>query len=100
MPHSTRTPHDGARYSLRPTPRKSLPPIVVELVTLKQLEFIKIIEKELGWHDNPERLKGFVKRIIKAETVRTKKEGIKVIQGLKSMIERNSEKEGACQISS
>jgi hypothetical protein len=44
-----------------------------------------LYEKELGWKDNPERLKGFIKRIIKRERIRTKQEGIKVIQGLKGM---------------
>lgn len=84
----------GGKVNKKRTPRKTLPPNVVEMVTRKQLRFIETLEKKLGWQDNPERLKGFLKRIIKAETVRTKKEGIKVIQGLKSMIERNLEKEG------
>jgi Protein of unknown function (DUF1018). len=58
---------------------------VVELVTKRQLFCIGLYEKELGWKDNPERLKGFIKRIIKRERIRTKQEGIKVIQGLKGM---------------
>ena len=84
----------GGKVKKKSAPRRNLPPNVVEMVTHKQLRFIKSLEKELGWHDNPERLRGLLKRIIKAETVRTKKEGIKVIQGLKSMVERNLEKEG------
>ena len=69
-------------------PQRYLPPNVVELVTCEQMQFIKYLEKQLGWQDNPERLKGFLRRIIKREGVRTKQEGIKVIQGLKSMVDR------------
>lgn len=87
----------GGKVKKKRAPRRSLPPNVVELVTRKQLRFIETLEKKLGWHDNPERLRGFLKRIIKAETVRTKKEGIKVIQALKNMVERNLEKEARCQ---
>lgn len=82
----------GAKVKKKRKPRRSLPSNVVELVTYSQASFIKSLEKELGWHDNPERLKGFLKRTIKAETVRTKQEGIKVIQGLKGMIERGHER--------
>ena len=87
----------GGKVKKKRAPRRNLPPNVVEMVTHKQLRFIKSLEKELGWHDNPERLRGFLKRIIKAETVRTKKEGIKVIQALKSMVERGQRKEEKCQ---
>jgi hypothetical protein len=65
---------------------------VVELVTRKQTRLIKHLEKRLGWHDNPERLKGFTRRIIKREGVRTKQEAIKVTEGLKSMARRAREK--------
>ncbi len=82
----------GGKVKKKSAPRRNLPPNVVEMVTRKQLRFIETLEKELGWQDNPERLRGFVKRTIKAETVRTKKEGIKVIQGLKSMVERKQKR--------
>ena len=76
----------------RRSPR-DLPPNVVELLSPKQAKFIKYLEKNLGWQDKPERLKGFIKRIIKREVVRTKQEAIKVIEGLKSMEKRESTKE-------
>ncbi len=78
----------GARIKKKRKPRRDLPPNVVELVTCDQVQFIKYLEKQLGWQDNPERLKGFLRRIIKREGIRTKQEGIKVIQGLKSMADR------------
>lgn len=89
----------GGKVKKKSAPRKSFPPNVVEMVTRKQVKFIDLLEKALGWQDNPERLRGFVKRTIKTKVVRTKKEGIKVIQGLKSMVERKQKKEETCQAS-
>jgi hypothetical protein len=83
----------GGRVKKKRKPRPSLPPNVVELVTRKQTRLIKVLEKRLGWQDNPERLKGFTRRIIKREGVRTKKEAIKVIEGLKSMARRTRKKD-------
>lgn len=71
---------------------RDLPPNVVELLTPKQARFIKYLEKKLGWQDDPKRLRGFIKRTVKKEVVRTKQEAIKVIEGLKAMAERNSER--------
>ena len=70
-----------------------LPSNVVEIVTRKQSRLIKHLERRLGWQDNPQRLKGFTKRIIKREGVRTKQEAIKVIEGLKSMARRARRKD-------
>ena len=82
----------GAKVKKTTKPRrKALPPNVVELITPDQVRFIKYLEKELGWHENPERLKGFLKRTIKSEVARTKKQGIKIIQGLLSMVRRQSD---------
>ena len=83
----------GGRVKRKRKPRRDLPPNVVELLTPKQARFIKYLEKKLGWQDSPERLKGFIKRSIKKEVVRTKREAMKVIEGLKSMAERELEKE-------
>ncbi len=83
---------DGAKVTKKRAPRRSLPSNVVELVTHRQVKYISILEEELGWHGDPARLKGFLKRTIKTDTVRTKKQGIKVIQGLKSMIERDNKR--------
>ena len=80
---------DGAKVKKKRSLPRYLPPNVVEMVTPKQVQFITYLEKKLGWQDNPERLKGFLKRIIKREGVRTKQEGIKVIQGLKNMVDHN-----------
>ncbi|MDD5451505.1 MAG: DUF1018 domain-containing protein [Desulfovibrionales bacterium] len=79
----------GGKVKKKRKPRRKLPPNVVEMVTGEQLEFIRFLEGRLGWQDNPQRLKAFVRRIIKREVVRTKQEGSKVIQGLKSMVSRN-----------
>jgi phage gp16-like protein len=83
----------GGRVKKKRKPRPALPPNVVELVTHKQTRLMKRLEKKLGWQDNPQRLKGFTKRIIKREGIRTKQEAIKVIEGLKSMARRESTKD-------
>jgi phage gp16-like protein len=82
----------GGRVKRR-QPRPALPPNVVELVTHKQTRLIKRLEKKLGWQDNPQRLKGFTKRITKREGIRTKQEAIKVIEGLKNMARRETKKD-------
>ncbi len=78
----------GAKVKRKRKSRRDLPANVVELVTVEQKRFIKYLEKQLGWQNDPERLKGFLRKIIKREGVRTKQEGIKIIQGLKSMTNR------------
>jgi hypothetical protein len=85
----------GATVKKKRKTRRTLPPNVVEMVTRKQKRLVKHLEKKLGWQDNPERLKGFTKRIIKREGVRTKQEAIKVIEGLKNMIRRQRKKDVA-----
>jgi len=83
----------GGKITKKRKPRRDLPLNVVEMITPKQARLIKYLEKKLGWQGNPERLKGFIKRIIKREVVRTKQEAIRVIEGLKSMAEREPNKE-------
>jgi len=83
----------GGRVKKKSKPRPDLPPNVVELVTRRQTRLIKVLERRLGWQDNPERLKGFTRRIIKREGVRTKQEAMKVIEGLKSMARRARKKD-------
>jgi len=83
----------GAKVKKKRKPRRDLPPNVVELATPEQIRFIKYLEKQLGWQDNPERIKGFLKHTIKKETIRTKQDGVKAIQGLKSMADRKTRKE-------
>lgn len=78
----------GAKVKKTRKPRRDLPPNVIELISPEQFRFIKYLERELGWHENPERLKGFLRRTIKSDVAKTKQDGIKAIQGLKTMVER------------
>ena len=71
----------GAKVKRKRRPRRDLPLNVIELITCEQFRLIQYLESQLGW-DNPNQLKGFIKRIIKREGVRTKQEAIKVIEGL------------------
>ena len=80
---------NGAKVTRKKLPRP-LPPNVIELVTRKQMKYIRDLERKLGWQNNPERLKGFLKKIIKKKRLRTKEDGAKIIQGLKSMASRES----------
>ena len=61
-----------------------------------QESYIKALEKQLGWSENPERLKGFIKMMFKKENLKklTKKEKSKLIEALKNMKlrEQNAEK--------
>ena len=80
----------GAQITKKRTPKRYLPGNAVEMVTQDQMQYIRYLEEKLGWHETPQRLKGFIKRIVKKERVGTKQDGIKVIIGLKSMVERNA----------
>ncbi len=40
----------------------------------------------MGWQDNPARLAGLSRRIIKKEMAVTKKEGIKIILAMRQMV--------------
>ena len=80
----------GGKLTKKRRPPKALPLNVVELVTREQRWLIRRLEQELGWTDNPERLKGFIARITKKGEITTKQGAIKVIQGLKGMVERKS----------
>jgi hypothetical protein len=75
----------GARVTAKKRPRRNLPPDVVELPSPEQGRYIKYLEKQLGWQENPKRLKGFLKYTIKRERILTKADAVKVIEGLKSM---------------
>lgn len=52
-----------------------------------QDNYIRNLEKQIGWADNPERLKGFIKGMFKKDSLRklTKKEKSKLIEALKNM---------------
>ncbi|KEQ23416.1 regulatory protein GemA [Paenibacillus tyrfis] len=49
--------------------------------------YIRKLEQELGWKDDPNRLLGFMKRMTGVDRLEwlTKQQGIKLIEGLKNM---------------
>ncbi len=55
-----------------------------------QENYIKSLERQIGWAKNPERLKGFIKGMFKKDSINklTKKEKSKLIEALKSMKSR------------
>lgn len=66
--------------------------------TKAQREKIDALTREMGWYDQPERLRGYLRRVCGAEDVRflTPQQASKVIDGLKAMLaggraERRSE---------
>jgi hypothetical protein len=61
-----------------------LPGNVMEIATPEQRRMISFLEEKMGWKDNPDRLKGFSRRIIKRDMARTKKEAQALILGLKN----------------
>lgn len=64
-------------------------------ITDKQLRYISILEHELGWYDNPDRLRGFIKKMCNVEHVKwlTLKQASNVIEGMKALLKR--EEQGA-----
>jgi len=82
--------HVGGKIKKKRKPQRDLPLNVVELVSKEQRLLIKYLERELGWDSNPQRLQGFAKRIIKRGSVSTKQEAIKIIQGMKSILKRET----------
>ncbi|WP_250278774.1 phage protein GemA/Gp16 family protein [[Clostridium] colinum] len=52
-----------------------------------QEDYIRNLEKQIGWAENPKRLKGFIKGMFKKDSLKrlTKKEKSKLIEALKSM---------------
>jgi hypothetical protein len=81
----------GAQFKGKKKTRVSLPWNVVELASQKQREFIETLAGELGWMDDPARLRGFIKRAVKRDRVITRQDGIKVIEGLKNILKRTGE---------
>ena len=62
--------------------------IVVEMATPGQRAKIRQLEAELGWAENPERLKGFIKKRLGMTSIATKTQAIAVIEALKAMLTR------------
>ena len=63
-------------------------------ITAKQMKFIRNLERELGWADKPERLRGFIKKNAGADDLRflTKACASNIIEGLKKLKKRVCEK--------
>lgn len=80
----------GARIKKKREIPKDLPGNVVEMITLKQKKLIKYFNEKLAWQDNPDRLKGFSKRIIKKEMAATKEEGTRLILAMRAMVNKKT----------
>ena len=80
----------GAKIKKKKTSPRDLADNVVEIVTADQMNHIRYLEKQLGWQANPDRLNGFLKRTIKKDRIRTKRDASKVIEGLKAILNRKT----------
>lgn len=60
----------------------------------KQQKYILDLAKKLGWHNEPWRLKGYIKKFAKVEDVTwlTPKQASNIIEGLKKMIQREEKR--------
>lgn len=58
--------------------------------TKRQKNFIKDLEKKLGWHKEPWRMKGYLKKYTEVEEISwlTQKQASNIIEGLKKMVDR------------
>lgn len=65
-----------------------------ERATYKQLKYISSLEYQLGWKDNPERMRGFLKKNNYPMNVKwlDVKQASNLIEGLKKLLEREAEK--------
>jgi len=63
-----------------------------EMASKAQVWKINKLAGELGWADNPKRLKGFVKKYAKVEDLRwlTARAAWQIIEGLKKLLERQA----------
>lgn len=84
----------GARMKKKRQAKAPLPGNVTEIATPEQRRMISRLEREKGWDANPERLKGFSRRIIGRDTARTKREATMLILALKKFhtVEEGKEK--------
>lgn len=75
-------------------PRKGAPEgsgRFIEMVTRGQRAKIYELTVELGWADNPARLRGFMSKRFGIVRVLTKEQAIKVIEALKAMLSRQKD---------
>lgn len=82
----------GAKIKKKKTSPRDLADNVVEIVTADQMNYIGYLEKQLGWQANPDRLDGFLRRTIKKDRIRTKRDAVKIIEGLKAILNREISK--------
>ena len=62
--------------------------------TAKQLKYIASLEYQLGWKDNPERMRGFLQKNNYPASTKwlTVKQASNLIEGLKKLLEREAKK--------
>ena len=61
-----------------------------KMITDKQIWLINKLAAELGWHDNPERLSGFIRKYTGCDNITwiTARQASAIIEGLKKLCER------------
>lgn len=61
------------------------------MITEKQKKYIKFLERKLGWNNNQNRLRGFIKKYAKVDSIDwlTAKHASNVIEGLKKLLKEN-----------
>jgi len=67
------------------------------MITDEQYYYVKKLEKRLGWDDNPKRLEAFLSKYYKVNKINwlSTKDASNLIESLKNIIKRNSDKEKA-----
>jgi hypothetical protein len=96
----------GGQITRKKKPRRrkpSLPPDVLPMksraqmqqATHAQLQLIQALEAELGWSDDPRRLKGLVLKTLKKRRIATVWDAQAITQALKDMCRRKQRREAA-----
>ena len=69
-------------------------------ITQEQLNKIKVLERELGWHNEPDRLKGFIKKYTHCDNINWLKiwQASNVIEGLKKVLAKEQAKADAAGV--
>lgn len=62
--------------------------IGVERATARQVGYIRDLAKQLGWHNNPKRLEGFIRKYTKIEKLEwiSVRDASNIIEGLKRQV--------------
>ena len=79
------------RYLAGEAPRYE-PAVVAGGASVNQVRFIEGLERDLGWDDNPDRLAGFLRKVVGVETASglTSRQAARVIETLKAMHKRQA----------